>query len=315
MQHHFILVALNAEMGGAKQGSNTGVERLKKALLQKYPQMETITIGQEECTLNTFFKYAEHFEDYYCFCKFLLIPGLQEVFKKQCFSLILSSEHANAFGIIQALRSTHPQKKLGILYLDAHADIHTAYDSHSRHIHGMPLGMVLNHVHSGPNPLNQQEQEYWQKLCALGMQDGVLAFDPKHLVYFGVRSTELSERNVIKECAIPLFSVDAIRADMKGVLEQSQALLKGVDILYLSLDVDILDGKLFSSTGVRENNGLQPSELLALLEGLLQTFKTRLAAAEITEYNPELYTGEGEDEKVVLKLAQSVLNHFNKEFA
>ena len=145
---------------------------------------------------------------------------MKEVFEKKEFPLILSSEHANMFGIFQAFRSVHKDKKIGILYLDAHADIHTAYDSDSKHIHGMPLGMVLNRVRSGFNRMSESEKKAWQKLCSLGLEKGGLEIDPKCLVYFGVRSTEQSERDVIRELQIPLFSVDAIRENMQEVVQK-----------------------------------------------------------------------------------------------
>ncbi|WP_104733031.1 arginase [Helicobacter felis] len=306
-----VLVNLVAELGAAKHGSRVGVEKLKSRLIECYPQIteHMALIRQRQCVLERFFRYAKNFEDYYFFCKDSLIPTMHAIFKRGSFPLILSAEHSGAFGIAQALRSVHPYKKIGILYLDAHADIHTAYDSDSGNLHGMPLGMVLNRVHSGQNVLNDQEKHYWESLCALGLEDGALDFDPKHLIYFGVRSTEVSEREMIKKYHIPLFSIEAIRADMPGVVQQTQALLEEVDLVYLSLDVDVLDGKIFSSTGVRENNGLQPQELQALLDSLLRAFGERLACVEITEYNPELWNGEEEDEKVVWGLLTSVVEH------
>lgn len=129
-----------------------------------------------------------------------------------------------------------------------HADIHTAYDSDSKHIHGMPLGMVLNRVRSGFNRMSESEEKAWQKLCSLGLEKGALEIDPKCLVYFGVRSTEQSERDVIKELQIPLFSVEAIRKNFARSGSKTKELLKAVDIIYLSLDLDIMDGKLFTST-------------------------------------------------------------------
>ncbi|WP_104749373.1 arginase [Helicobacter cynogastricus] len=306
-----VLASLVAELGAAKHGSSVGVEKLKTRLIECYPQIteHMALIRQRQCVLERFFRYAKNFEDYYFFCKDNLIPKMRAIFKMGSFPVILSAEHSGAFGIVQALRSVHPDKKIGILYLDAHADIHTAYDSDSGNLHGMPLGMVLNRAHSGQNVLSDQEKHYWESLCALGLENGALDFDPQHLIYFGVRSTEASEREMIKKYHIPLFSIEAIRADMSSVVQQTQVFLEGIDLIYLSLDVDVLDGKIFSSTGVRENNGLQPQELQALLDGLLRVFDRRLVGAEITEYNPELWNHKGEDEKIVWELLTSIVEY------
>ncbi|CBG39745.1 arginase [Helicobacter mustelae] len=302
-----ILVGLEAQLGASKQGSDEGVKALIEALRPKHGELvrHMHRIAQERCILDKKFRYARSFEDYYVFCKEILIPRMQEVFLRKEFSLILSSEHANMFGIFQALRSVHKDKKIGILYLDAHADIHTAYDSDSRYIHGMPLGMVLNRVRSGFNCMNQSEEEAWQELCNLGLEKGTLEIDPRHLVYFGVRSTEQSERDVIKELQIPLFGIDSIRENMQEVVEQSKILLRDVDIIYLSLDLDIMDGKLFTSTGVRENHGLSFKELREFLQLLLEGFKDRLSAVEVTEYNP--LVGLKNEEKEVLEILKEII--------
>ncbi|WP_104732252.1 arginase [Helicobacter salomonis] len=307
-----ILVSLAAELGASKHGSNQGVQDLRQALIERYPEIteHMVLIRQKQCVLETFFRYAKNFEDYYIFCKDNLIPKMHAVFKSGNFPLILSSEHSNVFGILQALRGVYPRKKIGVLYLDAHADIHTAYDSETGHLHGMPLGMLLNRVHSGPNPLNAQEERYWEQLCTLGIDKETLAFDPQHLVYFGVRSTEKSEDDMIASYNIPLFKIEDIQTDMEACVNQAQSALDGVDLVYLSLDVDIMDGKLFKSTGVRENDGLHPDELKALLELLLKRFASKLVALEVTEYNPEV--GTQADEPVVLELLDSAIEHLCK---
>ncbi|MFC3847450.1 arginase [Helicobacter baculiformis] len=307
-----ILVSLIAELGASKHGSNQGVQELRRALIERYPEIteHMVLIRQKQCALETFFRYAKNFEDYYIFCRDSLIPKMHGVFKSKNFPLILSSEHSNVFGILQSLRGVHPNKKIGVLYLDAHADIHTAYDSDTGHLHGMPLGMLINAIHSGHNPLNAQEEYYWKQLCSLGIKEGTKAFDPQHLVYFGVRSTEKSEDAMIATHHIPLFRVQDIQADMQACVQKAQTLLEAVDLVYLSLDVDIMDGKLFRSTGVRENNGLSPEELKTLLELLLKRFAPKLAALEITEYNPEV--GIRGDKQVLLELLDSAIGHLCK---
>ncbi|BCZ19625.1 Arginase RocF [Helicobacter sp. NHP19-012] len=304
-----ILVSLTAEIGASKHGSSVGVLRLKERLLEKHSEISEhmVLIRQKQCFLEDFFRFAKNFEDYYFFCKDNLIPSMRAVFKKGEFPIILSAEHSGAFGIVQALRAVHSNKKIGILYIDAHADMHTAYDSSSGNLHGMPLGMILNKTHTGQNALNSQEIEYWERLCVLDLPKGALEFNPKHLVYFGVRSTEASERKAIKDYQIPLFSVTEIKENTPSVVAQSLKHLESVDLVYLSLDIDVLDGKIFSSTGVRENNGLSPEELKELFNGLLRAFKERLAGVEITEYNPELWEGKNPDEEIIWGLLEDAV--------
>ncbi|WP_198986047.1 arginase family protein, partial [Helicobacter pylori] len=75
------------------------------------------------------------------------------------------------------------------------------------------------------------------------------------------------------------------------------------------LDLDIMDGKLFTSTGVRENNGLSFDELKQLLGLLLESFKDRLGAVEVTEYNPTVSAKhDNEEEKQVLEILDLIIN-------
>ncbi|GAA8287338.1 hypothetical protein HpBT170_14400 [Helicobacter pylori] len=74
------------------------------------------------------------------------------------------------------------------------------------------------------------------------------------------------------------------------------------------MDLDIMDGKLFTSTGVRENNGLSFNELKQLLGLLLESFKDRLGALEVTEYNPTVSVKHNnEEERQVLEILDFII--------
>ena len=57
--------------------------------------------------------------------------------------VILSGDHASAGGTIAGIKMTHPDKRLGVVWIDAHADLHTPYTTPSGNVHGMPLGASI----------------------------------------------------------------------------------------------------------------------------------------------------------------------------
>jgi len=55
------------------------------------------------------------------------------------YPIVLSGDHSSALGTISGLKSANPQGRIGVIWLDAHTDIHSPFTSPSGNIHGMPL--------------------------------------------------------------------------------------------------------------------------------------------------------------------------------
>ena len=57
--------------------------------------------------------------------------------------VILSADHASAGATIAGIRMAHPEKRLGVIWIDAHADLHSPFTTPSGNVHGMPLAISL----------------------------------------------------------------------------------------------------------------------------------------------------------------------------
>ena len=80
--------------------------------------------------------------------------------------------------------------------------------------------------------------------------------------------------------------------------------MAGVDLIYITFDVDSLDCDLISKgTGTPVSKGFDPDEVIAIIEGLLST--TKVCCLEVCEINPLL------DEKgnKMAETAFDVINH------
>jgi arginase len=203
-------------------------------------------------------------------------------------AVLFSAEHSLALGNLAGLRARYPKARIGVVWIDAHADLHSPGTSPSMNPHGMPLAAAMNldHANLWRRDLDFQTYDVWKDLQSLMMNNPVL---PEDLVYVGLRDFEEEELQVIAEQKIKVFSVEDVRRKTTARLGQSiQRQLQQCDLIYLSFDVDALDAVNFSATGLPVCGGLRLQEVHDLLRELLQD--SRVKTFEITELHPELGT-------------------------
>ncbi|MGB3918718.1 arginase [Thiothrix litoralis] len=209
------------------------------------------------------------------------------------FPLVLSADHSSAIGSIAGIKQAYPEERLGIIWIDAHSDMHSPYTTHSGNMHGMPLGAALGMDEQArillgekPNVLPLADQRQWNHLKALG---GTLPkVLPEDLVLIGVRFFKPEHSILINDQGIKLYSVAMIReqgADFYAKLIHEQ--LQHCDRLYVSFDVDSLDCDVVSrGTGTPEPDGLYMDEALTLMQAIMTNPK--VCCLEIAEVNPVL---------------------------
>ena len=222
------------------------------------------------------------------------IDGMQQVYqtvssvlvshiKANRFPLILAGDHASAGGTLHGLKAAYPDKRIGVVWIDAHADLHSPYTTPSGNLHGMPLATALG-VDNLPCQRNHVDIEtslQWTQLKSNSVRFS-------DLIYVGVRSTEPEEDAVIEAEHITNITVERVRSmGVQHVLEQITHQLNACDVLYVSFDVDSMDPVETSfGTGTPVPNGLTVHEAKSLLEGLCRSPK--LVALEFVEVNPTL---------------------------
>ena len=163
--------------------------------------------------------------------------------------------------------------RIGVLWIDAHGDIHTPETSPSGHYHGMVLRHLLGDVAfdiQPPRPLR-----------------------PHQIGYLGLRDTEIQEDEVISRLGIPKFSAaEVMAADLPlgAVLNHFQK--NGITHLYLHVDCDVMDEAVFPHVHVPEPDGMTLDRLIAVLQQLRAAMP--IAGCCLTEYAPQS-AGEGMD--------------------
>jgi arginase len=187
--------------------------------------------------------------------------------------LVLGGDHSMSIGTLAGLAKVlNPEKRFGVLWIDAHADLNTPETSPSGNIHGMPLAVALGY--GAP------------ELVALA--PGGPALLPQDLVYIGLRCVDAGERVLIRELGIKAFTMREIdEQGIAGVAKSAlEYLLNRRQHLHVSLDLDALDPSVAPGVGTPVRGGLTFREGHYLMETIAAS--NRLSSLELAEVNPIL---------------------------
>ncbi len=204
------------------------------------------------------------------------------------FPVVLAGDHSSAGGTIAGIKASFPDKKLGVIWVDAHADLHSPYTSPTGNVHGMPLAASLNEDNPDKkrNDVSEHTARKWHNLKSVG---GIIPkIETRDLVFIGVRDTEEEEDYLIAKHNIKSILVDDLKAiGAAATASETLDYLAHCDMIYISFDVDSMDCDLVShGTGTPVPKGLSEQEVTELLIELAKSPK--LCCFEVTEINPTL---------------------------
>lgn len=202
------------------------------------------------------------------------------------FPIVLAGDHGSAGGTIAGVKKAYPEKRLGVIWIDAHGDLHTPYTTPSGNMHGMPLAIALSedNLECRKNDVPKETVELWEELQNLGGKGAKIR--PEDLVFIGVRDTEEEENAIFSRLSLKNFKVEEVNElGAEKIAEKTLKYLDACDIIYISFDVDSMDPKATSyGTGTPVKNGLIPKQAKQLLNILGSNPKT--VCIEFVEVNP-----------------------------
>jgi len=191
--------------------------------------------------------------------------------------LVLGGDHSIAIGSIAAQAVHHRARGLpvGVVWIDAHADMNTPDSSPSGNVHGMPLAVCLG---KGAADLTS-------------LAGGPPALDPRHVALLGVRDLDADERRIVKASGVRCFTMSEI--DERGIavcLDEAFArATAGTAGVHLSFDLDGVDPEYAPGVGTPVAGGLTYREAHLACEKAAQT--GRLLGMDLVELNPILDEG------------------------
>lgn len=188
--------------------------------------------------------------------------------------IVLGGDHSLAAGSI-AGASAHLReqgKRLGLVWVDAHADLNTPATSRSGNVHGMPLAALLG---------------YGDKVMT-GISGGSPAIRPSDLALVGLRDLDQPERQHVKKWGLSAFTMRALdERGVRSVLEESIAIAtKDTGGIWVSFDMDVIDPSEAPGVGTAVPGGMTYREAHLAMEMLADTGK--LVGVDVVEVNPVL---------------------------
>ncbi|WP_407267416.1 arginase [Tenacibaculum maritimum] len=205
------------------------------------------------------------------------------------FPVVISGDHSSALGTISGVKSAYPTKRVGVIWIDAHGDLHSPYTSPSGNIHGMPLAAAISDDNLDcqvNHEVSRETSELWERMKNIGIQGQKVK--PEDIVFFGVRDTEEPEDKQIEKYGIKNYMVAEVRyRGLKTCVNEALDKLSDCDILYISFDVDAMDCDMISyGTGTPVPKGFDQEEITEIIKNLLESEK--VVCVEFVEVNPLL---------------------------
>ena len=287
------LLKNRSDIGAGTRGSDMGIDALEIAAINSnndffnrhsYLDIKTHNETIYQKNTNSFAQRIEHVAEQ---CN-RVCDAVETTLNQNFFPIVLSGDHSSALGTISGIKKAYPNKKLGVIWIDAHADIHSPYTSPSGNIHGLPLAeaLGLDHIHIKVNEISDDTITHWTKLKNIGVNGPKLM--PNNLVYLGLRDFEAAEKQVIEAASISNYTVEQLREQgIQNIINDTIKKLEDTDYLYVSFDVDSMDCDQISfGTGTPVKSGFLPDEISQILQQLVSTNK--VICLEIAEINPLL---------------------------
>ena len=233
--------------------------------------------------------------------------AVDEALQNGFFPIIISGDHSNAIGSVAGFKNHFHDKKVGVIWIDAHADLHSPFTTPSGNVHGMPatVSLGLDNLENKRNAIDEDLIPHWERLKRIGSREICPKIDPADLVFIALRDFEIQEYHLIHEYKIKAFQpYDIKNLGIEEVIKLTTSYLSDCDVIYVSFDVDSLDTSISVGTGTPVYNGLQIAEAKQLLGAFLHLHQSKIL--EITEINP-LLDNNNKMAKVVLDILETVL--------
>ncbi len=185
------------------------------------------------------------------------------------FNIGLYNNCSSASGMLGGLQhSGRPGRPLrvGMIWIDAHGDYNTPETTLSGMLGGMPVAVAAGHA-----------------LTRMRLQSGLdPALPERYIVMACVRDTDPLEQDRIDRSLIEHLTVDDIRNLSENIHTQMERLSRLTDLIYIHIDLDVLDPQEIMGHPLTVPNGPTSEELGAALEVMFRYEKA--AALGIASY-------------------------------
>lgn len=196
------------------------------------------------------------------------------VVRQRRIPLVLGGDHSVSAGSVAGVATALAERgeRLGVIWLDAHADLNTPESSLSGNVHGMPLAHLLGYGDPETSAIATPSP----------------AIRAANTVIIGARDLDQAERGHIREFGVRTYTMREIdERGMRAVLQEAIALVSdGTHGIHVSLDLDFLDPREAPGVGTPVRGGATYREAHLTMETLWDT--GHVVSMDLVEVNPVL---------------------------
>lgn len=300
------LIEVPSEIGAGTRGASLGIDAIKIAALDFMSNFFVHFPSEKIETENKLLfepivsPYAKRINGVLTMYE-RVSKAVADSIKNNFFPVVISGDHSNSGGTIAGIKAAKPKSKLGVIWIDAHADLHTPYTTPSGNMHGMPLSAAIgeDNEESKVHGLDEKTKKQWDQLKQFGkIYPKVL---PEDVVFISLRDYEKEERFLIEKYDMKIVTTNEIRRKgAENVVRSVLRYLSDCTDIYVSFDVDCLDAFITRGTGTPVSNGLKEREAEDLVSKFMQNRK--ICCFEISEVNPTL-----DKENLMAEIAFNIL--------
>lgn len=280
LQKKIGIIGFPMDLGADRRGVDMGPSAIRYASLeQKIERLGykvtdfgdiDVEISETQRISNAKLKYLPEIEK----TSKILSKKVENLLVRNYFPLIIGGDHATAIGSVAGIASycRKKGKRLGIIWIDAHADMNTEDTTPSGNIHGMPLAIALGLGN--------------KRLTRIG------GFSPKvdveNVALIGIRDVDVLEAKLVKQMNMRVYTMtDIDKAGIPRIISKVLADFKSkVDHIHISFDMDGIDPDYAEGVGTPVPGGLSFRESHLLMEMVADC--GCMNSLEILEVNPIL---------------------------
>lgn len=285
---------LGANLRGANIGPSSiriaGLHEKVKVLGYAIDELGDIAIPLRESLPQL--SYEEKFQSTLRDMCLALSDKVYESLRKGCKPIVLGGDHSQAIGTVSGVGrfAKENDSEIGLLWIDAHADMNTPESTHTGNIHGMPLSILLGMGHRSLVELNG----FFPKVR------------PDQVALVGIRTLDSEEKEICKKSGIRYFTMREIdERGMHAVMKEALSVVtRAGSGFHLSFDLDGIDPLYAPGVSTPVTGGISLREAHLALEMMADTKK--LLSMEFVELNP-MCDIEHKTARLVVDLIQSAL--------
>jgi arginase len=186
--------------------------------------------------------------------------------------IILGGDHSIAAGTVSGVSRffRKQNRRIGLIWVDAHADMNTPETSPSGNVHGMPLACCIG---IGPAELTD--------IGGPGPQ-----VDPRNVALVGIRSVDQRERDHVRRSGVSAFTMrDIDERGLRTVMEEAIRIASaGTGAFHVSFDMDVVDPREAPGVGTPVKGGFTWREAHLAMEILCDS--GMMCSMDVVEVNP-----------------------------